>query len=231
MGCDIHIAIEAQDTDGAWREIEYQLDLRWWKDTPPVDGYPVAPDVFRSRNYDLFAVLANVRNGRAFAGCLTGSGWPSIAPDRGLPGGFDIEQVAPDHGEEAAWPDEEHGPRYLGDHSFRWVTLGELEAFDWDGVTSKQFGVVTAEEYERLRPGVAPEEYCGDITGDGIAVYEPGAYTEAKRAGRLAPRAHIRVTWGETAREATNDWAGAVLPWLRDLAASRPLRLVIGFDS
>jgi hypothetical protein len=37
--------------------------------------------------------------------------------------------------------------------------------------------------------------------------------------------------WPETARSATYDWPGKVIPWLEQLAAGRPLRLVIGFDS
>jgi hypothetical protein len=226
MGCDIHIVIQAQDADGAWREIAYQEDSSWRDDWTPKEGIPLAPDVFSGRNYDLFAILADVRNGVGFAGIKTGQGWPSIAAHRELPEGFDENAVLP-HPE---YPDE--GPRSLGDHSFTWVMLAELKAFPWDSISTTLYGVVSASDYERLSAsGEAPTSYCGATSGPGIATYDPATYAAVKFSASLAERPHVRMSWKETAREATNDWPGKVLPWLDSLAAGRPLRLVLGFDS
>jgi len=47
-----------------------QQDNGSWKNAGEIDG---------NRNYDLFAILANVRNGHGFAGIKTGGG---IRPDQ-----------------------------------------------------------------------------------------------------------------------------------------------------
>ncbi|WP_206689631.1 hypothetical protein, partial [Streptococcus pseudopneumoniae] len=49
------------------------------------DDLPVAPLALSNRNYDLFGIIGNVRNGTGFAGVVLGTGWPSIADHRGLP--------------------------------------------------------------------------------------------------------------------------------------------------
>jgi hypothetical protein len=225
MGCDIHIAIQRQEGDGTWREVIYQdelYDFQKEQGDKPVDGIPVAPRVFHGRNYDLFAILANVRNGRGFAGIKTGDGWPSIASDRGWPSDFIEPAPNPAYLED--------GPRYMGDHSFTWISLDELKAFDWDGNTSTLCGVVSAKEYEKLK-GEPPESYCAGVDGPGIFTYTESQYLNAKLHGALAPKPHVRVEWQESARSATYDWPGKVIPWLEQLAGGRPLRLILGFDS
>jgi hypothetical protein len=170
--------------------------------------------------------LADVHNGVGFAGIKTGEGWPSIAPDRGLPEGFDADALLPD----PQYPDD--GLRWIGDHSFTHVSLDELKVFPWDVTSTRLYGVVPATEYERLTSdGGTPTSYSGAIYGPGIRTYEPGAYRAAKSRGALAERPHVRMGWTETARQATNDWPGTVLPWLDSLAAGRQLRLVLGFYS
>jgi hypothetical protein len=227
MGCDIHVVIEVRES-GRWSEISYGTVYAFKREEEPGlgEGLLVCPEPFHSRNYDLFGIIANVRNGSGFAGIVTGNGWPSIAADRGFPPGFNPEAVAPDliyQGD---------GPRWLGDHSFTWVELSELEAFDWDGVKTTQYGVVSADEYERLLAAQSfrPDSYCGGVSGPGVRVYSPQEYAIAKLTG-LAAHPYVRVAWEDSARDATYDWAGVCLPWLREIAAGRPLRLVMGFDS
>jgi hypothetical protein len=48
MGTDIHCAVEKKQPDGTWKVVD-----------APFDDY---------RNYDSFAILADVRNGHGFAG-------------------------------------------------------------------------------------------------------------------------------------------------------------------
>lgn len=91
---------------------------------------------------------------------------------------------------------------------------------------------MTAAVYEaRENDRTPPTEYCGGVSGRGIVVYDPDAYRAAKAAGTLAEKPYVHMGWPETARSATNDWAGRMLPWLESLATGRPLRLVLGFDS
>lgn len=225
MGCDIHVVIERQEEDG-WHEVVYQSAPYDSIGEKTLDGFSVAPQDFTSRNYDLFGILANVRNGSGFAGITTGEGWPSIAPERGLPEGFEAEAISPN----PRYPED--GARYLGDHSHTWLTLDELKAFPWDGISTTLYGVVPAEEYERLHAAKEkPTQWSGGITGPGIATYDRPSYLEAKRMNSLAPKPYVRMSWEETARQATYDWPGKVIPWLEELAEGKPLRLIIGFDS
>lgn len=228
MGCDIHIAIQKQLADGTWEEIPYQV-APWNKDDRPLEiGIPVAPRRFGARDYDLFGILANVRNGSGFAGCLTGSGWPSIADDRGFPAGFDVDALLPDP-KMAKY--DERGPRWLGDHSFTWVSLDELKAFPWDTTLATIYGCVTGDVFDELKPrNLKPANYSGGISGPGIQVYSEDEWLN-HRAECRAARPYVRMSWTESAREATYDWAGEVIPWLESLADGRPLRLVMGFDS
>jgi hypothetical protein len=221
MGTDIHIVIQRRG-DSGWEEIV-------WRGRPgTADGIPVCPRGFDDRNYDLFAIIGGVRNGRGFAGVKTGSGWPTIASCRGLPDDFTEDTVA-------AHPDyPEEGPRNLGDHSQTWVTLDELRAFPWDDVRATLCGVISADEYaERVCAGEtrAPAQWSGGISGPGIAVYDEAAWKNLLSGETIATKPYVRVQWMETAREATGDWAGTALPWLEEIAGGKQLRLVIGFDS
>lgn len=243
MGCDIHVQIEVQQPDGHWvnypyTEEAYHYDLdagnpnvyleqqRAVVEDFRATGGVVFPQQFTGRNYDLFGILANVRNGSGFAGCDTGDAWPSIAPDRGLPEGMGRPSG------DVRYPGEDgEDEPYLGDHSFTWVTLDELEAFDWEGTVVNQRGVVSAEVYESLQPGEAPREWSGGVSGPGVYVYMPDRYEQVKQAGELAKQPYVKITWPQTAASATGHWWRKVGPVLKTIAAGRPLRLVLGFDS
>src|SRR4051794_16548380 len=81
MGCDIHFYVEKKDENGNWQSADA------WETE---DGYdcpsiPYKKRFYSGRNYDLFGILADVRNGRGFAGVKTGDGFVPIAEPRGLP--------------------------------------------------------------------------------------------------------------------------------------------------
>lgn len=89
MGTDIHPYVEAQDDGGVWRYVPFiKLEI--------------------NRNYDLFGILADVRNG---------AGLEPISEPRGLP-----KDVAPET--KALYRDE-------CDYAESWVTLQELYDYDW----------------------------------------------------------------------------------------------------
>lgn len=141
MGCDIHMIVQRkQKWDSGNAYWSTKLPPVWWPrdawDAEQIATYtaqlPLASAArmlayylsrwYSGRNYDLFGVLANVRNS---------ANWPSIAPRRGLPGGFD-----------PALEDDCD----LGDHSFTWMTLTEVLAYDWKGTTAtfEREGTVSA---------------------------------------------------------------------------------------
>lgn len=197
MGYDIHVVIQRQNGN-------------IWETIPGPH-----PSELRRRDYDLFGILGNVRNGSGFAGVKTAEEWPSIAPDRGLPEGFIVDDNTD-----------------VGDHSFTFIYLNELQEFDWDFTVNTLYGIVPAKTYEELKgQNVRPSSYSGGISGPGIVTYEPSNYELAKLDGNLAQKPYVRMSWTESARSATYDWAGKVIPYLEKLADGKPLRLVMGFDS
>lgn len=72
-------------------------------------------DWYNERNYTLFGILADVRHPTDDA----------IAPDRGLPDGFQVDEA----GRHEAWPAQE---LWMGEHSFTWMTWREVQAYPWD---------------------------------------------------------------------------------------------------
>jgi hypothetical protein len=69
------------------------------------------------------------------------------------------------------------------------------------------------------------------VSGPDIEVFTPQGYADAKLRKTLPKKPYVRMSWPETARSATNDWPGAVIPWLDSLSEGKPIRLVLGFDS
>ncbi len=123
MGCDIHMTIERR-VNGSWERVD-ELPPRacTWCDGSgryqdgrqcygcKGSGHCTAP--YDDRDYTVFSVLANVRN--------DGNVKP-IAEPRGLPDDMVPERECDD--------EEEGSPDDHGDHSFSWLGLSELLAYD-----------------------------------------------------------------------------------------------------
>lgn len=117
------------------------------------------------RHYQLFAVLANVRNGFGFAGISTGEAVEPIDGPRGLP-----EDVDDDDGR-------------FGDHSFSWLSGEEMIEWFEHAPTKKRVGILDRKVYESWDKKTEPASYCADITGRDIVIVndnpeEMGAHPE-----------------------------------------------------
>lgn len=170
MGTDIHMAVEVKGKHGRW----------FW--------YQRGNEIYDGRNYDLFAQLADVRNGTGFAGVRTGSGFVPISSPRGLPNdisellainangsGNDDERpttVYPEDNNEIE-NDESDGNNpenryfWLGDHSFSYLTLAELLQYREMIKTMKTVhaGIVGLEEYKVFKKEGKPNGWSGDVGG------------------------------------------------------------------
>lgn len=255
MGTDIHVVVQRRrqtmsscDDTGIILSVEHgekeweTIPLRHWYDQPndgstsfKREGRPLAagevdaPQVLRARNYDLFGMLADVRNGRGFAGIETGEGWKPLAADRGLPPDFQYN----DNGDDDGW---------LGDHSFTWCTLRELLDYDWDQQTT-QYGVITIDQYDTWDRVSAVYPNSGGVSGRGVITIEQDAWERMgkdtqeqlrhayRRDGAWRHGLHIRIKWVEMARQAAGAFVDEVLPWLGQFGAPEDVRLVMGFDS
>lgn len=155
MGCDIHIIAEVK-VDGKWQpnqdkifpnpSYEPEAKHEWQK-----DEFKTEPD--DNRSYDWFSVLADVRNGRGFAGISTGEGFKVIAEPRGVP-------------DDASEQWKETVERWGSDmHSQSWLNISDFDKFDWNQVSMKR-GVITLDEYKKLRgTNQSPDYWCGSVGG------------------------------------------------------------------
>jgi hypothetical protein len=103
-----------------------------WEEVSGNFSYGGAP--FDWRSYGMFGFLADVRNYSAV---------PPISQPRGLPTDFTADM-------------DEFGGCFLGDHSFSWLSLDELLAFDYDQPV----------EDRRVTRQTGPNSWDGGVTAD-----------------------------------------------------------------
>ncbi len=226
MGTDIHLYVERQTASGAWETCD-----KW-----AADGDVDYDDRFYTgRSYDLFAMLANVRNGSGFAGVKTGEGFVPIMEPRGWPEDCCAELRA---------VEIEHTPG--------WLTLAELMNYDWTQTTQKQ-GWVRLQDWARWRITGKPHEWSGDIVGGDIRKLPVKQVDEAwSRHGKEGllpydllwekdegafetalggPKVVTLVTWGVHYYESAADFLSHTLPRLWRLGRPEHVRIVFYFDS
>jgi len=208
MGCDIHAHVEVRE-DGQWHHWEEMF----------------AAPFHVGRNYDLFAILANVRNGYGFAGVPTSGGFTPIDMPRGLP-----EDVTPEVKQES----DDWG---VDGHSHSWLTLAELLACDYDGQTVHQYGVVGPDQYQRWKDYGKPESWSAGVLGSMVKNVDHFTMDQViAHQGRLlddpeGTAYYTRVEWDETYRDAVGERWFATLDALKELGEPENVRLVFWFDN
>lgn len=250
MGCDIHEYVEKR-VDGVWTLVAPKLveDREDMEHLPHglVSRYPgkivdTHAEVLAElgsyeerrespfhigRNYDLFAMLAGVRNGRGFAGCKTGEGFVPIAEPKGVP-----EDASPGY----AWEAE----RWDCDgHSHSWLTVAELLAYDWDQRTERS-GVIGSAQFARFLRDRKPSSWSGDVWGRNIRHVSNEEMAAAAKGVSPATDGEYennadglvtRVNWGVTYRECAGEFLTKTLPALQALGAPDDVRLCFFFDN
>lgn len=167
MGCDIHAAIERRD--GTHRQ--HGVDAECWRFVAPLE---------LGRNYHLFGILAGVREHRH----------PQITPQRGLP--TDVDRASRTREEDI----NDDSYQDFGDHSFSWLTLAELRAYDWEQPLSMS-GCIPLRDVDRRdafdadytetyvtwcsQPPHPPAAYCQGLTGAQILDLRTWDFLEPER--------------------------------------------------
>lgn len=238
MGTDIHLYVERREPGGRWITCD-----AWEKSTYAEENgrllVPYAKHFYSGRNYDLFAILADVRNGHGFAGVKTGQGFVPIAVPKGWPEDCCAELKAV--GEEI-------------DHTPSWLTVAELMAYDWTRTTTKQ-GIVTPQQWALWKLRGLPEEYSGGVSGGTVrhisnAAMEAAALPWKEDLWALfhdrndavktliasvddRPYASVytQVSWEIPYYEAGSEFLSATLPRLWRLGHPEHVRIVFYFDS
>lgn len=131
MGADIHVCVEQMVDGVGWERAESPVPNRWYgfsdSDEEPEFVYD---DWFSSRNYSLFAMLADVRNGYGFAGVDIGDQVEPISKPRGIP-----DDASASTKKEVDWWG-------CDGHSHTWFSAGDLVAVPWETNTITHRGVV-----------------------------------------------------------------------------------------
>ena len=247
MGCDIHDYIETRDDSGAWTAFGNWSDqaAKYYEEgekpeEPIVLDTPYKERVYGDRNYELFSILADVRNGYGFAGVDTGDGFVPISAPRGLP--EDVTQLVRDVSE--SWG--------VDAHSHSWFTLDEILEYDWTQTTKRRGWVTLAEYHQWSRwkksHGEPPSEWCGSVSGgntehltlagaDKLIETLGGDFWKASAAlksDRYASH-YVPVEWCETYSRCTRGFWTDSMPKLLRLASKAGgfdrVRLVFWFDN
>lgn len=209
MGCDIHEWVEVRVGSG-WTMTDINLDI--------------------GRNYDLFGMLADVRNGVGFAGCDMGDGFVPVLgrekPARGVPSDASPEYVA----EVGSWD--------VDGHSHSWLTLAELRAYDWTQKTKKR-GIVSLTERKAWRESGAdrPSGWCGGVSGPSVKIVSLDEIDRVIDHGqRPIWDYYARAEWETTYAEAADEFLTESIPKLEAYAAERgiaptDIRIVFFFDN
>lgn len=254
MGTDIHFYVEKK-TDGVWKMVfpEALIQIRdevedyasdperkalferfpgkwvdtyeeWEKVRGPYEERRTNPFVL-GRNYNLFAILADVRNGRGFAGVKTGEGFNVIVEPRGIP-----VDASADYLWEAEYQD--------GDgHSHSWLTLRELTGFDWEQTTALS-GWVGPYGYREFKEKGSPSSWCGLVSGRDIKLIsneEMDTYIQntepSKDKDDFQARVYTHVEWGVSYRECAGKFLKETLPALQQLGDPDDVRICFFFDN
>lgn len=212
MGTDIHGMFQKQDERKAWVDVptEYEFD----------------------RHYQLFAVLAGVRNGVGFAGCPTGDSVEPISEPRGLPDDFEVngesEHPLTSLDLMPEWRRKFHEndsppTAWMGDHSFSWLTADEMLRWFNRDHSVIQYGVISRDQRESWDGVSRPYEYCGGIAGGSIFTV---ADTERHTRDDWT---HVRVSWRSDLRKELGYFFREVQRLVDEHGPM--VRFVFGFDS
>ena len=223
MGTDIHGVFQRQNPETkAWEDIPHNFRME--------------------RHYQLFAVLADVRNGTGFAGVKTGERVTPIAEPRGYPEDFVHACFCPDHGEVC---DDRHpittievidprrreyyeDPRpmniWMGDHSHSWLTADEMLAWLAAAPIVTKTGIIERSQYEAWDGESAPSDWCGGIWGANIVVVHDNKVERDTHPNWT----HIHIEWPSNLQQELAYFFDEVKR-LKDEHGT--VRFVFGFDS
>lgn len=167
--------------------------------------------LYRERCYSLYAALADVRNHYSIE---------PISEPRGFPEDLS-EEVRKWHRENGCG------------HSASWLTLAEIEAYDWDQPLYEE-GWISAETYRKWSRSGHPDTWAGGVGGGNVrhvSQDEMDAWI-AKGCPRDGIERWMLVAWSEPLRaRISSEWWDRTLPRLRSLGRPEDVRIVFDFDS
>lgn len=237
MGTDIHMVCEVRH-NGKWKLVTDKVFKNSWY--RPDSEFSWAQEEYTNvpydnRCYNLFAILADVRNGRGFAGCKTGEYFNPISMPKGYPEDM-CEELKGDINNN----DYDERVGFLSnEHSASWLTLKELLDYDWNQL-HRNYGCVSENTYrDFIMKGEHPECWSGGIGGRDIVHLSEedmvgliqGSYPREDNKQYYTACYFKPITY----KDASGSFYDDVIPVLKTLipdgGTNEDVRLVFDFDS
>lgn len=154
MGTDITMYAEKR-VNGKWEKIGDVFKNVYYREDRPLSSWnqPYTDQPYLGRNYDLFAILANVRNSTGFANGRTLHGFKPISNPKGLPedASDEVKELLDNYG-----------------YGYSYFTLKELKDYDWEQQIVR-VGVITEEQYVKMKETRQnPDTWCGGAGGRNV---------------------------------------------------------------
>lgn len=224
MGCDIHCFVEKRGPKtGKWKKIGgfvsdyYRADNDYFS----TDEFKKTSRILMCRNYDEFAVLADVRNGYGFAGCDTGDAIKPIAMPKGLP-------------EDVSSAIKKESDRWGCDgHSHSWLTAKEIKDYDAEGTQKVHRAWVEASVYKQFKETGNPYPCCGGVSGSKV-MYASNEDCEKIQAENPDKTVYTKIEWATNAKDCAKWLFTECLRQLMEKSSTGTgddIRLVFWFDN
>ena len=228
MGCDIHMYAEVKAAN-EWRAVgrvfkddyhqaEIPATIYWYDDEGEYEhnkAYTVHP--YDNRNYELFSILADVRNSERIK---------PIACPRGMP--HDV----------SSFVRNEIAKYGSSGHSHSWLSLQELEAYPWDEMITCH-GVVSQKEYEKFKRQGRPDSWSGGVVGGKVVMVDNEDMERIIKFGNALStdyvhRYYTSIEWQWNVSQVTDNFSKTTIPALRELLSKQgveDVRIVFFFDN
>lgn len=154
MGTDITMYAEKR-VNGRWEKIGDVFVSGHYHEERPLSDWnqPYTDHPYDGRNYDLFAILADIRNGTGFAGCKTSYGFNPISEPKGLPKDItdEVKELLKDWG-----------------YGYSYFTLKEIKEYDWEQQIV-HIGIISEEQYVKMKTTRQnPDTWYDSVGGENI---------------------------------------------------------------
>ncbi|MHA1408871.1 MAG: hypothetical protein ACTSQY_00885 [Candidatus Odinarchaeia archaeon] len=231
MGTDIHLYVEIKK-NGKWEKVKKGLRSERYNpnnDYFSKEKFRNGERIYNTRNYVLFAFLANVRNGKGFAGRDTGNIIVPISFPKGIPLNVseDIIQDIDSWG--------------LNAHSISYLDLSELKkgCEDSKNMTLVKRGAVDIKGFKEFKRDGCPKEWWSDIIGSKIVFISNNEMQKLIDNPTLKKENlyyFTRIEWRSCLYDSVNRFFEHVLPQLENLKhtnnlTDKEIRIVFWFDN
>lgn len=200
MGCDIHFLVE-KNINGKWTQIKGFGNCFSEDSESP----------YEDRNYEVFALLADVRNRHSIEPMSELRGVPANASDtvrNYMDGGL---------------------------HSVSHYILNELLDYDYKNTIVKRSGYVTLDGYRQFKDMGKPQSWCQGTTSDIVNHCKMDEQLKIVDSGTEQwGYSYTFVQWNEPMDKVVGSFYTSTLKQLKDRSDKKDysdIRVILGFDS